>query len=407
MLVAVLTLALGSCGTEVPTSNGAPAVPPSLRVYASPYAEVRWAHAVRLKAQHHDHMEPLSVTVPAYDSAGYQVVSIMNYSGLPQFQYGWKERRWPAERWVSTSTLSQLKNVRLFIPNGEEVGFLHLTSPFLSKYLVKQGADGATPEDVPCQSTQDCISTIARLGGLPFLAHPWNDWRDYAGLKDIHAVEIYSPVATYRLREGKDPFFREDKNTVLVLAWDRFLSTNQRIFGVAVNDHFGPWNHAADIGDDIRDSGKLLVFVDRVTLDSYRTAIERGSFFAVRDNGTVKDRYPVVDSLVVDDSVVTVHTGAAVRWVGNGRVVAVTSVVRLRTLPPGITYLRAEVLGNDGSIVYLQPLVIRPVGDSNGDGRVDNSDVITCSAVADGLDRVPEHVRACLAAGVIVTPVPS
>lgn len=393
---------LGCESDAIPTSNDAAAGPSlPLRVYASPYGEVQWAQVVRLKAQHHDHMEPLAVTVPAYDSAGYHVVSIMNYSGLPQFQYGWKERRWPPERWVDTLTIARLENIRLFIPNGEEVGFLHLTSPFLSRYLIKQGAQGGAPDDIPCQNTQDCIAAIARLGGLPFLAHPWNDWRDYAGLRGIHAVEIYSPVATYRMREGKDPFFREDRNATLIMAWDRFLSTDQRIFGVAVNDHFGPWNRAADVGEDIRDSGKLVVLVDRLSMESYRAAIERGAFFAVRDNGTVKDRYPGVDSLVATDSTATVFTGAAVRWVGNGRVVGVTSVIRLSTLPAGITYIRAEVLGNEGSVVYLQPLVIRPVGDSNGDGRVDNSDALTCSAVADGRDRVLEHVRACEASGTV------
>src|SRR5690606_7691413 len=109
----------------------------NLRIYHNPYAEVNWESDVRIKAQHHDHVAVNSTLLQAYDAAGYNAVSLMDYSGNPALPYAWRERIWPPEKWIPQTFLAKLSNVRILIPNAEEVvdETTHVTSPFLTTYV--------------------------------------------------------------------------------------------------------------------------------------------------------------------------------------------------------------------------------------------------------------------------------
>jgi len=370
-----------------------------LRVYHSPYADVRWGTDVRLKVQLHDHEGVSQSRLRAYDQAGYDVMSLMDYSGVRALPYALDSVLWPPTHVLAASFLAGLVHVRFFIPNGEQVGYAHVTSPFLRTYIERwQDSLTETPGRQPWHytSSQETINTITRFGGMPILAHPWYGPEVASRLKGFAGVEMYSAFARYRAEEGVDTFFtRTDRNRVLLTVWDRLLAVDQRVLGVAVNDHFGPGNTSAALDPHTRDSGKVLVLSTAATLEALRTAMEAGAVLAIKDLGVPKDRYPSVDSIVAEDWALTVHTAGNVEWVANGRLIATGPILSFAHLPAGSTYVRAEIGDLNGSRVYTQAFVVRPVGDSDGDGDVDGMDAAVCARVRGGIDLLPDHVAAC------------
>ena len=52
--------------------------------------------------------------------------------------YSLKTRLWPPESVIAARDMVKFKNIKLFIPNGEEVGTQeHYTSPFMTSYIAK------------------------------------------------------------------------------------------------------------------------------------------------------------------------------------------------------------------------------------------------------------------------------
>lgn len=359
-----------------------------LRIYDNPYAEVDWANDLRLKAQHHDHLEDIVADVLAYDAAGYHVVSLMRYSGNRRFAHAMRERLWPADKWIAPSLFASLKNVKLFLPNAEELGteWRHVTSPFLTTYIEVYPPplflDGRFADPLlqkePWQYLHfnEMLALIRGLGGIPCLAHPWS--YGYENIPGVSCVEIYNAYAEAERYWGAKPFVDVDRNTELVANWDRALAYNQRIFGIAVNDHFGPDTIFTRLPAGIIDSGKIEVLAPAATLGAYRERFERGAFLAVRDHGTVKDSYPRIYDITVTENEAYILSGGHVRWISSGKVVADNPLLEYDLIPSGARYVRAEVSGDDGSTVYTQPFVVRPVGDVDGDYDVDSDDTTMC-----------------------------
>jgi len=408
LIVAVIAAASACTSDSVspdPDSNPPAAAPRSpslngdLRIYRNPYGDVNWSQDLRLKAQHHDHVArtfalPL---ITAYDAAGYDVLSLMDYSGKPSVFYSLQERPWPPERWVPPPILAALVNIKLFIPNGEEVGGdWHATSPFLTTYIEVAPAGGSA-QPWQYRDTRDLLRLVRELGGLMCLAHPFNV--TYEHLEDLRCVEIYNAFGEAAKTELPGNSLQTyDGNAALVAHWDRALAQNQDILGIAVNDHFGPGAaRTATINPAALDSGKIIVMAKAATLDAYRSAFERGAFFAIRDRGIVKDRYPVIFSVSAGTTFVSIETNGNVSWKTGGSVVADGPVLRFAAIPANTKYVRAEVTDNDGSIVFTQAFVVRPTGDADADYDVDQDDQMICDAVRQGRESHPLRVAACRA----------
>src|SRR5262245_3094507 len=58
-----------------------------LRLWRNPYGQVNWKSDVALLGQHHDHVGAEGKGLSDYDRAGYQVMSLMTYSGVPEYSY--------------------------------------------------------------------------------------------------------------------------------------------------------------------------------------------------------------------------------------------------------------------------------------------------------------------------------
>lgn len=395
---AVLVFGLAALGPERPLQAATATVP--LRLYHSPYAMVNWDRAMRLKAQLHDHIAAHPASIRAYDAAGYQAVSLMDYSGAPTLPYALRERLWPPEKvGLTASFTASLRNIRLYLPNAEEVGDpnFHMTSPFLTAYIEKYspGANARPPAANQYVNPQDLINKIAAYGGIPLLAHPWNDPASYLSLHGFRGIEVYSAFAEAKRRQGEQFFTRIDRNAALRSLWDRLLAGDQSVLGIAVNDHFGPDPGAAPTDPDIRDSGKIIVYAASPTLADFRKAFEDGAFVAAKDIGAIKDQYPALRAITTTTTSISIDTDGGVAWIANGAVVAHSSILHYGSLPPGTTYVRAEISNSEGSTLFTQAFKIRPQGDANGDGVVDAADRSVCTDVAAGTDRDPDHMGAC------------
>ena len=371
-------------------------MPPALRIYRSPYADVAWSAALRLKAQHHDHVGFNETKIRAYDAAGYNVVVLLDYSGNPLMPQAVRRRLWPVKSVLSDSFVASMRNVRLFVPGGEEIGDenLHVTSPFLATYIQRwDPAAGARKPD-EYETPTELRDLINGNGGLAILAHPWHEHLDPAWTSRFKGMEIYNAFGAVFFRKPVTEFMKTDRNAVMLAAWDKALALNSSVVGVAVNDHFGPLPDFP-IDDDLRDSGKIIVLADDSSSEAYRRAFERGAVLAIKDLGTTKDRYPTVSRIVSSGSEVTIDTDGSVRWIAMGEVVGTGPRFQVSALAPGATYLRAEIRNSDGSVVFTQAFAIRRTGDSDGDGDVDDVDKDICAAVLRGSERDPDRIAAC------------
>lgn len=367
-----------------------------LRIYDHPYAEVDWRNDVRLKAQHHDHAGADPSGILAYDEAGYDVLSLMDYSGYPSARYALRHRLWPPSQFVAPWVSRRLRNIKLFVPNAEEVGlgYVHMTSPFLDRYI-----EVAPPFAVATQTSriyqnwlsemkystmEEAFVLIRDSGGVPCLAHPRAIPFDY--VTGVFCTEIYTAF-----EEASGGVTRGS----LIRNWDLALAKNQKIWGIAVNDHFGPGQRHPSARPEGLDSGKIIVLAKSVTLESYKEAFMKGAILAVKDIGLVKDLIPSVFDISVATDHVHIETSGEVTWIAHGAVAAQGSTLFFDELKPGWRYVRAEIRGMDGSVVYTQAFSVRPRGDADGDYDVDSDDYALCSQVASGILRTRVHVEAC------------
>jgi hypothetical protein len=390
--------AVDAASTSSPPAQNstAPSRAAPLRVYRNPYRDVAWSLALRLKAQHHDHVGFSETKIRAYDAAGYNVVVLLDYSGNPLVPQAIRRRLWPAQSVLSDAFVATLANVRLFVPGAEEVGdeIMHVTSPFMTKYIQRwDPAQGARKPD-EYETTTELRQLIAANDGMPILAHPWHEHIEPSWAAQFKGMEIYNAFGAVFYRKPVTEFMKTDRNAVMLAAWDKALALNSAVVGIAVNDHFGPLPDFP-IDDDLRDSGKVIVFAEDYSLEAYRRAFERGAVLAIKDLGKIKDRYPSVSRIVVTGSEVAIDTDGEVRWIAMGQVVGAGTRLQLSALATGTNYLRAEIRNADGSVVFTQAFSIRQVGDSDGDGDLDDGDRQICGDVLRAAERDPDRIAAC------------
>jgi hypothetical protein len=337
-----------------------------LVVTYNPYGAVDWATNFRSLSQLHDHVATAESNYRAYDAAGYNAVSVMHYSGVLGAYQGsaWQWRRWPLSDYLPNynsdqAFLATCQNLKTLIPNAEEVGFDHISSPFLTSYIAKwEPAYYANREPWHYSSAQECIDLIRNNGGMAFIAHPINMPTPsyYNALSGYAGIEIYSAYLAYSYASGAVTY---NGNSRILSVWDSLLQNRSTlIWGIAANDWYGPqWNNNGQYRE-VKDSGKTLVMVRDWSLEEYRDALTRGAFFAVKDIGIVKRQYPVINSISVQSqSIITISTPGFVKWVSNGALVSESSVLNLATLPETAVYVRAEI-SNEFGTLYSQAFTL-------------------------------------------------
>ena len=111
---------------------------------------------------------------------------------------------------------------------------------------------------------EELFGRIRQFGGVPCIAHAWNWTYETFNGGESYCVEVYSAYAE-ALKDLRTPYFTAtDRNKTLLANWDKALIGNQRIYAIAVNDHFGPQTRAP-ISPQTIDSGKILVLARSAT----------------------------------------------------------------------------------------------------------------------------------------------
>ncbi len=338
-----------------------------------PYAGVRWGSDLRCLAQFHDHASNLP-RLQATADAGYCFASYFHYSGNPSRDYAWTEYRWPVDDWLGDGAEAGLSNLSLF-PSVEQIAPSHWTSPWINGYI--EYRPGGL-EDNQYETPEEGFALARELGALPILAHPWGGQDNITGM---HAVEIHNG---YGLNKHLDGTLSEDLNDKLLPYWDRKLVENPRLFGVAVNDWFGPFSRVTAPGLAwAQDTGKQILLVPDKTSASAKEAFRNGAMFALVDKGVVKGQYADVNEIAVLSDSIRITTDGTVRWIADGEEVHVGQELPLSRVLGG--YVRAEIeLGP--TTVYTQPWEISHPEwkcDFTGDERCGFDD-------ADALSRVGE-----------------
>jgi hypothetical protein len=255
--------------------------------------------------------------------------------------------------------LKSCKNLKILIPGAEEVGFNHITSPFLTKYIAKwEPGFYDKKEEWHYESAQECIDLIVKYGGLAFIAHPFynSSMKPYLAFRNYRGIEIFNAYYLYNLRMGK---YSQDLNNQFVDLWDVLLdNVSTQIWGIAVNDWYGPWNQEVKTRfPGICDSGKIVALVEQYTLGHYRKAIEEGSFFAIRDVGKSKGLTPNIVRINYGDDSISIEANGSTKWKTNGGKIVGNETMRYSDLPSKATYIRAEV-SNENGTVYTQPFTL-------------------------------------------------
>jgi len=362
-----------------------------------PYASVSWTQDVRCKTAFHTHTDVLQSRIRAYDDAGYCAVAFHHYSGMPGHSSAWKQLHWPPESWVSPAFLASLHNIRVLIPDGEQAGWDHFTSPFLTTYLeCYQDSTSRFPNSV-CRQVGDpreawhysnetqLVDRIHQFGGLAAIAH--NVGKPTYHLLDplpADLMEICNGVAEYSDWQCDNTSTCNgwnDSPARIMLHYDDKLKLTPRTWNICVNDWHGPgvYNNWSPAGPAwINDSGHTLVLTPQVDLPTLEQRVRAGAMLAVQDRGVPKGTHPQVARIDVGST--TIHlevTGyTSIIWIHNGIVVGALPDIDVSALAPGT--IRAEIRDAAGSVVFTQPWELQTWvprcsngADDDGDGLVD------------------------------------
>jgi len=347
-------------------------------VYAiayDPYQDVDWDLWHRALAQHHDHMGRLSLDrIKAYDEAGYNVIVPLDYAGRRSGGTTYCDYRlWPVHEYLSgfnsdEEVLATLNNIKLFVPSMEEIGCHHMTSPFLTTYIELWEPNYCeTKEQWHYETSQQCMDLINLYGGMAIIAHPTASTDTYMELENYHGIEIVNGYFYCRwlLKEEYPDYPNYTEHFQLV--WDHLLTNKDtKIWGFAVNDWYGPWEHRDEPYDaPYMDCGKILVMIPAYSMDEYRNSLEKGCFFAIHDwgEGKNKNRYPKIAKIMASNDSIAIDTDGGVSWIANGERVAEGNAIDLTELPSGkdYKYVRAEI-SNGYGIVFTQPWALASLG---------------------------------------------
>jgi hypothetical protein len=330
-------------------------------VVYDPYASVDWAGDQRCLTQLHDHIQLLENRLQSYDDAGYCAVSFLHYSGVPGHSTAWKELHWPPEDWFDPAFLAGFNSIQLLIPDAEQIGWAHYTSPFLTTYLeCYETADspysnplctqGGPKEPWHYSTEQELVDDIRAYGGLVNSAHRVSP--RHVHTVGAHMVEICSAQAEHwALTCNNDRFCDGPAN--MQAFYDAELLLEPRTWAICVNDWHGPWSEYDPAW--IVDSGKQIVLTPVVDLPTMKQRMTEGAMLAVQDRGMPKGAYPQVNRITATPQAIDIDaTGySEIYWIHNGAAVATGRLLVLGPLDPGT--VRAEIENADGSIVFTQP----------------------------------------------------
>ena len=195
-------------------------------------------------------------------------------------------------------------------------------------------------------SIQEAIDVIRATGAMVVLAHPY--WcglvhHQMIGIERIIGLEVYNHVCEVEVMRG---YSRPH--------WDELLAAGKQLYGLAADD--AHWR-----GDRDSVGSWITVRADDLTPAAILDAIGRGLFYA--SSG------PVIHDLRMEDHhlIVNCSPARAVNFMGrhssgctyhndNGPITEIRHPMRGNE-----RYLRVEVVGEDGTIAWSNPVYIEGI----------------------------------------------
>ncbi len=256
---------------------------------------------------------------------------------------------------------------------------MHVDRGYIYPTDLRYGNAGSKVADTEWQ-----IAEIGVQGGLAIMAHPQKQWQNfcqgnlgdppYPGMPG-GVLPPYDEVAYphYPYTIGwYEAILRAYPHVLGVEAygklrdhrqyWDLILAQTmpeRPVWGFSNSDAH---DVAASVGKHMN-----MLWLDEATPEAIRQALEQGSFYIIHDplgadlsrHTSTPPAYPTIDSINVSDTQIAIQAtnAVAVNWIHNQTVIA-TGPVFDASAHLDLNYIRAEVLGADGSIALTQPFGI-------------------------------------------------
>jgi hypothetical protein len=204
------------------------------------------------------------------------------------------------------------------------------------------------------ETIQKNVDAIRQAGALPSLNHPNFVWsvtpEELRQVNDLKLFEVYNGHPTvHNFGGGGSPSLDE--------LWDVLLSAGREVYGIAVDDA----HYFKVFGPEYSNPGRGWVSVQapQLSMDAILEAIEAGRFYA-STGVELETMSRTSDSLRVSVKQ-RGNTKYTTRYIGkDGKVLASSyDLESSYTLRPGDAYVRATVLGSDGTTAWVQPVMAR------------------------------------------------
>lgn len=248
--------------------------------------------------------------------------------------------------------LTQLENAPLLLVNGEEVTDrlpkrpLHVNAIGLTRVVKPQG--GANVVEV----LQRNIDAVRAAGGLALVNHPNFGWAFGAEeLLQLDGVSMLEIASGHQFVNAQGPPSVESM-------WDRLLTANKRVWGVAVDD----MHHLIkplDVESVPPGRAWVCVRAEKRDAKSILDALQRGDFYA--SMGPELEEYNATATSIALKIRERYGARYRVQFIGSkGRVLQETQGLSATYAIRGNEgYVRAKVIDSNGKAAWMQPLFVR------------------------------------------------
>jgi hypothetical protein len=316
---------------------------------SNPYDEVDWNTATSRKANFHTHttqsdgnMSPDAV-IDTYASYGYAALALTDHNLVT---YPWSDySRDPA-------------TVGMVDVEGNELSYGHHIVSLFCGYASTSSDETAL------------LTGVGEAGGLAFIAHPGRYSYDAQWYADHYLAHSHCV--------GQEIYNQGDRYPDDRKLWDEVLT-------ILMPDR-PVWGFSNDDAHQLAHMGRnrtYFPFTGDLTQNAVSNALIQGSFYATYSTSSTYEP-PLVTGIEIDEvnGVITLTASnyTSVSWISGGTEVATGESIDLSATPGVVDYVRAELVGPEGS-TYLNPFGISgsggnelPVASAGSDQIVTDSD---------------------------------
>ena len=292
-------------------------------MFYNPYETIQSGSMRWLKANFHVHAGvetkgecgelPMAAVIDAYVKAGYDVLAVTNHD---------------------THVPYKGKRDDISLIDGYEY------SP-VDPHMVLIGANRIEGGD-----HQQAINCALTEGGFAVLCHPNWMHRDYWSLQKLEQTSGYTGIEIYN-----SLIYRLGGSGLALDKWDHLLTLGRIAFGFG-NDDFHYWHDIDRVCN--------MIYAKSASYNDIKEAVASGRFYV--STGVVLDRFSYNGTKIMVKAKFPVETHIDTfhyRFIGtNGKLLhSITGTAAEFAVDEAERYIRVEVMGENGAMMYLQPIL--------------------------------------------------